>query len=117
MYVVFLISSPILFKLLTLNRKGFVAIAIFPFMVTKIPKSKIHKTLINHERIHFRQQIELLIIGFYITYGFEFLIGLVKYKDWDLAYKSISFELEAFQNEKNLDYLKQRKIFAQWRND
>ena len=31
------------------------------------------------------------------------------------AYRNISFEKEAYNNEKDLNYIKNRKIFAQWR--
>ena len=57
------------------------------------------------------------MIGFYLAYFIEFSVGFMKFKNWDQAYKNISFELEAFQNQENLDYLQGRKLFAQWRND
>jgi len=76
-----------------------------------------HKTLkrnvvlINHEKIHLRQQLELLIIPFFIIYNFEFLIRLIQYRKWNLAYKNISFEREAYRKEKDLNYLKSRPFF------
>jgi hypothetical protein len=74
------------------------AVALFPFIV--IPSiTKTDDILINHERIHLRQQIELLIIPFYIWYLIE---GAIK------GYRNICFEREAFNNEKDLDYLKNR---------
>ena len=71
-----------------------------------------NRYLINHEKIHLRQQIELLIMPFYIIYGFEFLVRLVQYRSWKLAYLNISFEREAYINEKDLNYLKSRPFWS-----
>jgi hypothetical protein len=68
--------------------------------------------LLNHERIHIRQQLELLILPFFILYIAEWLILLLKYKNKDQAYRSISFEMEAYDNEDRFDYLKNRKPYA-----
>lgn len=92
--------------------RGYVGITIFPFMFLKHKTLKWNKVLINHERIHLRQQIELLILPFFIVYGLEFLIRLVQYKKWVLAYRNISFEREAYGNEKGLNYLQSRPFWA-----
>jgi hypothetical protein len=63
---------------------------------------------INHERIHLRQQLELLILPFFIWYFLEFFIRWMQYKNRNLAYRNISFEREAYVNELNPDYLKKR---------
>jgi hypothetical protein len=62
----------------------------------------------NHERIHLRQQIELLVIPFFIWYSIEYLIRLLHYKNKRQAYLNISFEREAYENEKDLEYLNHR---------
>lgn len=67
----------------------------------------------NHEAIHSAQGRELLWIGFYIIYLFEWLGRLVI--NGRRAYDMLSFEREAYQHEKDKDYLKTRKHFAQWR--
>ena len=79
--------------------KGFVAITIFPFIFTK-DKNAI---TINHEKIHLRQQAEMLILPFFIFYLVEAIIR---------GYRSISFEKEAYENENNLNYLKNRKLYS-----
>lgn len=66
-------------------------------------------TLINHEKIHWNQQLEMLIIPFYIWYFIEWLIKLIFFKN---AYNNISFEREAYLNDKNYNYLKTRKHYA-----
>ncbi|MDG1097782.1 MAG: hypothetical protein P8O20_00205 [Bacteroidia bacterium] len=43
-------------------------------------------------------------------------MNYLKLNDWTAAYRNISFEREAFTNESNLKYLKNRKCFAQWRH-
>lgn len=95
--------------------KGYVAITLFPVIILKNKYLKKDVVLLNHEKIHLRQQIELLIIGFYIWYVVEFLIRILKYKTWSEAYLNISFEREAYQNENNLDYLKSRSLFSFFR--
>lgn len=89
-------------------------ITLFPFIFLRNKRCKHNKILINHERIHLKQQLELLIVFFYIWYIFEYFIGLIKFKDRYLAYRNISFEREAYGNEKNLSYLRTRKIWSFW---
>jgi hypothetical protein len=78
------------------------AMAFFPFVILN-SKVEVTPRLINHERIHLRQQLELLVIPFYIWYLIEF------YKK---GYMNVSFEKEAYSNDNNLNYLKKRCIFA-----
>jgi hypothetical protein len=81
---------------------GIRALAFFPFII--VPKSTlIDEELINHERIHLRQQLELLVIPFYIWY----LIAMYR-----KGYYGISFEREAHLNDTDLSYLKRRKPWA-----
>ena len=75
------------------------AITIFPFIFTE---SKDNITL-NHEKIHMKQQLEMLVIFFYLWY---FIEGALR------DYRKISFEKEAYNNEENFDYLKKRKLFS-----
>ena len=90
---------------------GFVGITLFPFIILKKEALKQDQILINHEKIHLRQQRELLVLLFYIIYGFEWAIKFFIYKNGYLTYKNLSFEREAYQNENNLSYLKTRKTW------
>ena len=92
--------------------KGYTTITIYPFIVLKHKRQKDDMILINHEKIHIRQQLELLVLPFFIWYGIEFLIRLVQFKNWSRAYRNISFEREAYENEKDLDYLKRRSFWS-----
>ncbi|MDO4763505.1 MAG: hypothetical protein Q4A00_03895 [Flavobacteriaceae bacterium] len=87
-------------------------IAIFPFILLSKKELKNNKILLNHEKIHFRQQLELGIIFFYLWYAIEFLFYFIKYKNRHIAYFKISFEREAYANEHNPYYLKNRKLWA-----
>ena len=90
----------------------FSGIALWPFIVVK-RKSLLHDTtFINHERIHLRQQAEMLVIPFYIWYLAEFLIQWLRCRNSFLAYRKISFEREAYSAEKDPEYLDKRRFWA-----
>ena len=67
---------------------------------------------VRHETIHFQQQLELLFVFQWLLYGLFWLIGQVKYRDGSKAYYESPFEREAYQNDKDEDYLKNRKRYA-----
>jgi hypothetical protein len=90
-------------------------ITLFPFIFLKKSEYKMHKTLINHEKIHLQQQIELLVIFFYLWYVIEYYYWFFRLKDHYLAYKSVSFEREAYAMEDDLNYLDKRKIWSFWK--
>ncbi|MBA5630639.1 hypothetical protein [Moheibacter lacus] len=92
--------------------KNFRGLAIYPFIFLREKALKENLNIINHERIHLRQQIEMLWIFFFLWYGFEFLIRWIQFKNPLVAYFNISFEKEAYANEINLDYLKNRKFWS-----
>jgi beta-lactamase regulating signal transducer with metallopeptidase domain len=87
-------------------------IALFPFILIRNFEDKKNKILINHEKIHLRQQIEMLIIFFYIFYVIEYYYWVFKLKNGYHAYQRISFEREAYANEHDLNYLKKRKLWS-----
>ncbi|WP_452600173.1 hypothetical protein [Pontimicrobium sp. MEBiC01747] len=91
--------------------KGYTGITIYPFVFLKHKKLKNDVVLINHEKIHLKQQLELLIVPFYTLYLIEFIVRLVQYRNWYSAYRNISFEREAYRNENDLNYLKSRPFW------
>lgn len=96
--------------LLKISRLNVTGMAIFPFIFTK---TKIRsKVLINHELIHHRQQLELFILPFFLFYLIDYLIGLIKFRNHQKAYMNICFEKEAYKNDNNLQYLKNRPFWA-----
>lgn len=91
--------------------KGFNGITIFPFVILRDVKNKMNLRLINHEKIHIRQQLELLIFPFFVWYFIEYLYRLYQFKDKNKAYRNIVFEREAYENEKDLNYLQKRSFW------
>jgi len=91
--------------------KGYRGMAVFPFVLVKCNFDKTNEVFVNHEKIHLRQQLELLVIPFFVWYFLEYLIRLIQYKNGTLAYRNISFEREAYTKETDLNYLKNRSFF------
>ena len=95
----------------------------FGTILTRKPL-KLSAKHMNHEGIHWHQQMDfvfgyekLYILGaciFYILYGLEYLVKTVcKLFYWPIrSYRSVSFEQEAYLNDKNLQYQDTRKRFA-----
>lgn len=92
--------------------KNYVGLSLWPFIFLKNGSLKNDDILINHEKIHLRQQQELLIIPFYILYLLEWTIRAIWYMDSYKAYQNLSFEREAYLHENNLEYLSNRKSFS-----
>ncbi|MFW6219323.1 MAG: hypothetical protein ACOC33_00515 [bacterium] len=112
--------KPILIELKKPWLGRFAGIAIFPFVFYykgDKTQEKINIDL-NHETIHFHQAIEMLVIPFYLVYLISFLYNFFKYyltTSYMDAYRRIPFEVEAYTNQEDLDYLKKRKFWA-WVN-
>ena len=88
--------------------KGFLAMNLFGFLfVREELKDKLDNITINHESIHTKQMKETLWIGFYIWYVIEWLIRVLFTKDRfsKKAYRNILFEQEAYNNERDLNYI------------
>lgn len=114
---------------------GYIAITLWPFIfVRRQAWARFTNDVLRHERIHGRQQVELLLVGailaailaiagcgwwsllalplFFWLYGLEWLLGLLYFGDSKLAYRAISFEQEAYDNEHDADYITNRRPFA-----
>lgn len=117
---------------------GFIAIALWPFIfVRRQMWTRFTNDVLRHKRIHGRQQVELLLVGavvaaflavsgcgwwsllalplFLWLYGMEWLLGLFCFGNCHAAYRNISFEREAYDNELDADYLDKRCSFASLR--
>lgn len=113
--------------------EGFVAITIWPLVfVRKDELDRFDGVAANHEDIHGEQQKEMLAAGallgglmVMITGSLWWLLLLPAYFWWYLieyalrsmfgtgnAYRNISFEREAYANEKDFDYNRNRSPFA-----
>lgn len=89
---------------------------------------------LNHEEIHLKQfkevtQMAFLLsipfgfiglwwvillspIVYYIWYVVEWFVRLIQYRDDHQAYRNISFEREAYENERDLLYTENREDFS-----
>lgn len=115
--------------------KGFMAMCLWPFIFVRNGAASHYNTVANtHEHIHAEQQKEMLAVGavlavasfligcgwwsllalplFFWWYVIEWLFRLAQYGNTHKAYRNISFEREAFTNEKDVTYLATRRRFA-----
>ncbi len=95
-----------------LSGKRASAITIFPFILLVNKSLRQDQFLINHERIHIAQAVELLIVPFYMLYLGEFFIRYLYFRDFKKAYMHISFEREAYAHQGELNYLRNRPFWA-----
>ena len=102
---------------------GYKAMNLFGILFVR-GNAKIDEVTMNHESIHSRQFVELMVLfavvtvfirwwlpalapfAFYVWYVLEWLIRLFMRGN---AYRNISFEREAYTNEANPEYLKNMK--------
>ena len=87
--------------------QGYKAMNLFGVLFVR-GSARIDDITLNHEKIHTAQIKELWYVFFYLWYVTEWLIRLFMKGN---AYRNISFEREAYDNQYDLDYLKSRKRF------
>ena len=88
--------------------KGFAAINLFGVLFVR-KNATVTQRMINHESIHTAQMKEMLYVFFYVWYVTEWLVRLFMKGN---AYRNISFEREAYGNERNAAYIGERKRYA-----
>lgn len=85
---------------------GYKAMNLFGVLFVR-GNARINERTIRHETIHTAQMKEMWYVFFYIWYVIEWLIRLPKGN----AYRNIAFEREAYANQDDLSYLKNRMRF------
>jgi hypothetical protein len=101
------------FKIYTRKRifNYYTGLSFFVFIwISKLTKDEVK--LVRHEKIHFLQQVEMLFVFHWLLYAFFYLLSRSKGHGHYVAYRYNPFELEAYTNEHDVDYLKTRKSFA-----
>jgi len=88
------------------------AISFFLFVFCRGSATKKLKT---HETIHFQQQLEMLFVFQWLMYLIFWIIGCIKHRNGKEAYYRNPFEQEAYDNEHDIDYLKNRKRYSWWK--
>jgi hypothetical protein len=102
---------PMIIVIRHLFYSNYVGLCLWPFIILRHQALKQDQALINHERIHLRQQAELFLVFFYLLYLLEWVLKSLYYLDFYKAYRNISFEREAYLHENNLHYLRERKAY------
>ena len=92
--------------------RRFWAINILGVIIARIVLGRLCVVDCNHEYIHTLQQRELLFVGFYLLYVCEWLVKLAYYRNFYDAYRNLSFEREAYDNQYKLDYSSTRRHYA-----
>lgn len=82
-------------------RRGFHAITLFPVVLYR--DEELSEAEVRHETVHLWQQAALLLVGFYVLYFVFWLIGLLRYRNSDRAYREIPFERSAYILESKSD--------------
>ncbi len=75
-------------------------------------REKLDEVMKRHETIHFQQFLETGVVGFVALYFWDYLHGLVKYKNGYEAYMRIRAEQEAYANQLDPDYLATRPRYS-----
>ena len=95
----------------TITPNNIIAMTLAPFGIYFRSEWYLNNQLIKtHEKIHWKQQIEMIILPFYLWYGIEWFIRFLIQKKQ--AYNNISFEREAHMFSHNIEYLNTRKFYA-----
>ena len=66
----------------------------------------------THETIHYQQQLELLFVFHWALYFLFWVIGMIRFRSGMMAYFNNPFEIEAYKNEADIDYLATRKRYS-----
>ncbi len=90
---------------------GYKAINLFGILFIR-KNARIDDITLNHEAIHTAQMKELWYVLFYLWYVVDWLVKLVIYRNFRDAYVNVVFEREAYANDEDENYLKDRKRFA-----
>ena len=107
---------------------GYKAINLFGVLFVK-NNAKIDDVTLNHEAIHSRQFVELMVLFaaatvfirwwlplfsplfFYAWYIVEWLVHLIRFRSTYIAYRRISFEREAYTHQVDMSYTNGRYWF------
>lgn len=116
--------------------KGYTALTIWPLVFARKSEKPLKRNVENHERIHLRQQLEVMLlsaavlavviclagcswwwmlavlVAYYAGYGIDYAVHYFAYGSPNEAYRNISCEQEAYLNEQDTAYLSHRRPFA-----
>jgi hypothetical protein len=108
---------------------GYKAMNLFGVLFVR-GNARIDDITLNHEKIHSRQFVELMVLFavatvlirwwlplfsplfFYAWYVIEWLVHLIRFRSTYIAYRRISFEREAYTHQADMRYLSKRELFS-----
>lgn len=89
---------------------GYSAMSWCGYLLSRKPESQIKPTTWNHENIHlYEAKDKKRWISYYWSYVWEWIKGNPIIYPASSAYYTIPYEMEAYANDDNFDYLKTRK--------
>jgi hypothetical protein len=91
--------------------KSYSGFSFFIFIWIYAPLKK-DPSLVRHEKIHFYQQVELLFFFHWLLYSMFYVAARLAGHNHERAYRANPFEQEAYQQENNLNYLRDRKVYS-----
>ena len=92
---------------------GFIAFTLWPFIfVRRKAAPRYTEVTDRHENIHGLQQKEMLVVLFLAWYGIEWFVRFCILHNSHKAYRAISLEQEAYDNEHDPGYLDNRRPYA-----
>jgi hypothetical protein len=71
-------------------------LTIFPLIWVVYSKEKCPGWLLNHEKVHIKQQKKWLLFPWFAIYGCDYLWGRFKNMSHDEAYRNTRFEKDAY---------------------
>ena len=87
------------------------AITIFPFIFLRYRRDKTDQVLLNHERIHHPGlRAAYPAVLHLVPHGVPAALSAIQ--RFSKAYYHISFEREAYTHQRDLSYLKKRKLYS-----
>lgn len=116
--------------------KGYQAITLWPLIFARKDAKPLNTHEESHEKIHLRQQLEVILLSaavlavviwlagcswwwmltsatvYYAGYGLDYAVRRILYRSHIEAYRNIAAEQEAYLNQYDRTYLRQRRPFA-----
>jgi hypothetical protein len=91
--------------------KYYTGLSFFIFIwISRLEKDE--ERLVRHEKIHFRQQIELLFVFHWLLYIYFYIVARLYGHHHYIAYRYNPFELEAYRHDPDQRYLITRKPYS-----
>lgn len=97
--------------------RGYAAMAVFPLVLVRKDwwdgaSEAEREVVLRHERIHCWQQVETLLVLFWLLYGVFYVVNLIRYRNHKEAYRNVAFEREAYGHQDDEGYAKHKPFWG-----